>query len=140
MSHRRLDKQMELTLRAILTKAMTKDESEDKMVPFVLAGWFADDINGLPIIGLKRSGNRIIDMDQSELEGICARLPPFWEYADLLSSETPLVERNEEGQSEVKLEHVILRVTTKEGQPLEILVQRDRELNIFFATLYRPKH
>ncbi len=139
MSHRRLDKQMELTLRAILTKALTKDETEDKLVPFVLAGWFADDINGFPIIGLKRSGDRIIDLKQDELEGICARMPLFWENAELLSKETPLVERNEEDVADVKLDHVIMRVTTRDGQPLEILIQHDKELNIFLATLYRPK-
>ncbi len=129
---------MELTLRAILTKALARDETGDKLVPFVLAGWFADDVNGFPIIGLKRTDNRIIDMKQEELEGICARLPSFWESVELLSSETPLVSRDDEGAADVALAHVIVRLTTKDGQPIEILIQRDKELNIFLATLYRP--
>ncbi|MFW9777353.1 MAG: hypothetical protein ACFFE8_00785 [Candidatus Heimdallarchaeota archaeon] len=134
MKGRNLEEQMRLSLRAILSKQMTIRNSNSQAHRVVAS--FVSDESGFPLTGLKRSENRIVDMEVDEFEQMSAVIPQIWEQCQpSLQGLDFLSDTNEEGE----INHLTIGFKKKqEGSPLlELMVTRLDEL--FLSSVYYAK-
>ena len=134
MKGRNLEEQMRLSLRAILSQHMTSSKSGTE-AHRILASFVSDE-SGFPLTGMRRSGNRIVDMEVDEFEQMSALIPQIWEQCqpsvqglDFISEEV------EEGE----LNHLTIGFKKKEEETphLEVMVTRLDEL--FLSSIYYAK-
>ncbi|MFW9854006.1 MAG: hypothetical protein ACFFFG_03070 [Candidatus Thorarchaeota archaeon] len=134
MKGRNLEEQMRLSLRAILSKQMTSNNNDSQAHRVVAS--FVSDESGFPLTGLKRSENRIVDMELDEFEQMSAVIPQIWEQCQpSLQGLDFLSEANEEGE----INHLTIGFKRKEeASPLlELMVTRLEEL--FLSSVYYAK-
>jgi hypothetical protein len=131
---RNLEEQMRLSLRAILSKHMTS--SNGSMEAHRVITSFVSDESGFPLTGLKRSGNRIADMEVDEFEQMSAIIPQIWEQCQLSLEGLDFVTKEvEEGE----VNHLTIGFKKKEeaSPHLELMVTRLDEL--FLSSIYYAK-
>lgn len=128
---RNLEDQMRLSLRGILSKQMAGGKNTHRIIAS-----FISDENGFPLTGLKRSENKIIDMELNEFEQMCAVIPHLWEQGQLslerLSGFSNLPKKSE-------INHLTIGFKD-EGETqsyLEMMVTRLDEL--FLSSIYHTK-
>ena len=126
---RKLEDQMKLSIRGILSKQMTEGEGKSN----VLASFVSDD-NGFPLTGMKRSEGSIVEMDTDEFEQICANIPQIWESVSNVSQDTELLAiRNN------TVNHLTIGFKDKDDNTpnYELLITRLEEL--YITSLYLSK-
>ena len=126
---RKLEDQMKLSIRGILSKQMTEGEGKSN----VLAS-FVSDNNGFPLTGMKRSEGSIIEMDTDEFEQICANIPQIWESVSNVTQDTELLTiRNS------TVNHLTIGFKDKDDNSpnYELLITRLEEL--YITSLYLSK-
>ena len=131
ISGSRLDKQIKLALRSILAKTMESGDGQKK--PIVFAAFVAEE-NGLPIIGLKRIGERVVEMNEDEYEGVAAQLPHIWESATRSKKELLLAEVSFENSN---TEHVTVGYRLANGILVEMMITQ--ESGFYMASFYKRK-
>lgn len=125
---RNLEDQMRLSLRAILSKQMTRGGDKHR----VIASFISDE-SGFPLTGLKRNNGSIVEMKIDEFEQMCAILPQMWEAI------TPTSEGLQFVSDEKEVNHLIIGLKKKgDAEPhLEMMVTRLEDL--FLSSVYYSK-
>ncbi|MHA2226078.1 MAG: hypothetical protein ACXAC8_12785 [Candidatus Hodarchaeales archaeon] len=128
--NRNLEDQMRLSLRAILSKQMTRGGTNKHQV---VASFVSDD-SGFPLTGLKRNDESILEMEINEFEQMCAIIPQIWETTIPVSGGL----KSFSGGGEVN--HFVIGFKKKENDipPLEMMVTRLDEL--FLSSIYFTKN
>lgn len=126
---RNLEDQMRLSLRAILSKQMTRGGTNKHQV---VASFVSDD-SGFPLTGLKRSDESIVEMEIDEFEQMCAIIPQIWETT------IPVSEGLQSFSDEGEVNHIVMGFKKKQNDipHLEMMVTRLDEL--FLSTIYFTK-
>jgi hypothetical protein len=83
---RKLEDQMKLSIRGILSRQMTEGGGKNS----VLASFVSDDC-GFLLTGMKRSNDSIVEMDTEEFEEVCANIPQIWESISAATQEIELL-------------------------------------------------
>jgi hypothetical protein len=126
---RRLEDQMKLSIRGILSRQMTEGGRQNS----VLASFVSDD-NGFPLTGMKRSKDSIVEMEIEEFEQVCANIPHIWESISNSTQETALLSLHNSD-----LNHLTIGFKDKtDNHPnYELLITRLEDL--YITSLYLSK-
>ena len=126
---RKLEDQMKLSIRGILSRQMTEGGEKNS----VLASFVSDD-NGFPLTGMKRSDSSIVEMDTEEFEEVCATIPQIWES---ISDSTKEIELLSFQNSNVNHLTIGFKDITSNNPNYELLVTRLEDL--YIASIYLSK-
>ncbi len=123
--------QMRLSLRAILSKKMAGNENT-----YHIFASFLSDESGFPLTGLKRSEDKIVDMETNEFEQISAILPQLWEQNQLSLNN---IENFSGLLGKKEINHLTIGFRKEDDSQilLEMMVTRYDEL--FLSSLYYTK-
>ena len=126
---RRLEDQMKLSIRGILTRQMTEGGRKNS----VLASFVSDD-NGFPLTGMKRSKDSIVEMDIQEFEQVSANIPHIWKTVSNATQDVDLLSLQNSN-----INHLTIGFKDKkDNHPnYELLVTRLEDL--YITSLYLSK-
>jgi hypothetical protein len=126
---RKLEDQMKLSIRGILSKQMTQGEDKNS----VIASFVSDD-SGFPLTGMKRAEKSIVEMGTEEFEHICANIPQVWEFVSDTTQGSELLTLKNSG-----LNHITIGFKDKDNNNpnYELLITRLEEL--YISSLYLSK-
>jgi hypothetical protein len=97
---------------------------------------FISDENGFPLTGLKKSENKIVDMELKEFEQMCAIIPQLWEQGQL-SLERLTGLSNLSKNNEINHLTIGFKDENKTQPYLEMMITRLDEL--FLSSIYHAK-
>ena len=126
---RRLEDQMKLSIRGILSRQMIEGGEKNN----VLAS-FVSDNNGFPLTGMKRSKDSIVEMETEEFEQVSANIPQIWESISNATQEIDLLSLQ---KSDVNHLTIGFKDKTNNRPNYELLVTRLEDL--YISSLYLSK-